>query len=134
VYTPLTGEAGYLLANDDAWHGLEALQARTPVCLSEPHGATRAACIVGGQVIWDDRPSEVAPLEPGLRRFAKVAGLDFVEIAVAPLHHGIGVVMVDPMPVLEHFTTSARCRILDELATLLAPTTARSRAALEAVR
>ena len=42
VYTPLTGETGYLLATDAAWQGLAALQARAPVCLSEPHGAAAA--------------------------------------------------------------------------------------------
>jgi hypothetical protein len=134
VYTPLTGEAGYLLAFDDSWQGLEALQSRVPVFLSEPHGAARPSCIVGGQVIWDDDPPpEAAPLEPGLRRLATEAGLDFVEIAVASLRHGLGVVMVDPMPVLEHFAAPTRHRILDALTALLAPAASRPLAALEAV-
>ena len=42
VYTPLTAAAGYLLADDDAWERLATLQARAPVCLTEPHGAAVA--------------------------------------------------------------------------------------------
>ena len=66
---PLTGEAAYLVATDAAWQGLADLQERSPVCLSEPHGATWPACIVGGQIFWDDDPPpEVRALEPHLRR------------------------------------------------------------------
>ena len=67
VYTPLTGETGYLVATDAAWQGLAGLQERSPVCLSEPHGAARPACIVGGQIFWDhDPPPEARALEPAL--------------------------------------------------------------------
>ncbi|MBA3326575.1 MAG: hypothetical protein H0T41_15345 [Rhodobacteraceae bacterium] len=120
VYTPLTGASGYLVAGDSAWHGLAGVQARAPVCLTEPHGAARPACVVGGRVIWDDVPEpDVEALEPGLRRLAQLAGLDFVEVAVAPLRRGTAVVMVDPAPRLEHFRAAARDRILDALVAAL---------------
>jgi hypothetical protein len=62
------------------------VQRRLPVCLSEPHGAPRPACIIGGQIVWDcDPPPEARALEPRLRRLAAEAGLDFLEVAVAPL-------------------------------------------------
>ena len=51
VYAPLTGDAGYLVATEAAWQGLANVQERSPVCLSEPHGAARAACIVGGEIV-----------------------------------------------------------------------------------
>ena len=133
VYTPLTGEAGYLVATDAGWQGLAALQARAPVCLSEPHGAPRPACIIGGQIVWDcDPPPEARALEPRLRRLAAEAGLDFLEVAVAPLRRGLAVVRVDAMPMLEHFAPPAQNRILDALTALLAPATAPN-PALEAV-
>jgi len=125
VYTPLTGDAGYLVATDEAWQSLADLQQRSPVCLSEPHGATRPACVVGGQVFWDhDPPPETRALEPGLARLAAGTGLDFLEVVTAPLRRGPGVVMVEPMPVLEHFEAATRVLILDALTALLAPVAA----------
>jgi hypothetical protein len=120
VYSPLTGDDGYLVATDDAWRGLADLQRRSPVCLTEPHGATRPACVVGGEVFWDhDPPPETRALEPGLARLAATTGLDFLEVVTAPLRRGVGVVMVEPMPVLEHFEAATRVRILDALTALL---------------
>jgi hypothetical protein len=125
VYTPLTADAGYLLATDAAWDGLADLQERAPVCLSEPHGAAHPACIVGGDVVWDDdAPPECRALAPRLRRLAALTRLDFLEVAIAPLRRGFGVVMVEPMPVLEHFAAPTRARILDVLTALLAPVSA----------
>jgi hypothetical protein len=120
VYTPLTDTRGYLLANDDAWDRIAALQGRTPVCLTEPHGAATLACIVGNSVIWDGSPPAEAPfLEPALSRFAAAANLSFVEVALASVRRGLAVVLVDTLPRLEHFALPARARILDALLALL---------------
>ncbi len=120
VYTPLTDTTGYLLADDDAWDRLAALQIRAPVCLTEPHGASTLACIVGNSVIWDSSPpAEAVVLEPALSRFAATANLAFVEIALASVRRGLAVVLVDPLPRLEHFALAARVRILDALVALL---------------
>jgi hypothetical protein len=125
IYTPLTGEAGYLVATDAAWEGLANLQERSPACLSEPHGAAHPACIVGDQIIWDDdAPPESRALAPRLGRLAAAARLDFVEVVTAALRCGLGVVTVEPMPALEHFATPTRARILDALTGLLAPVVA----------
>jgi hypothetical protein len=129
VYAPLTGGAGYLVAIDAAWEGLADLQERSPVCLSEPHGAAHPACIVGGEVVWDDdAPPECRALAPRLRQLAAETRLDFLEVAIAPLRHGLGVVMVEPIPVLEHFAAPTRARILDALTALLAPVAAEAEA------
>jgi hypothetical protein len=120
IYAPLTARTGYLLADDVSWERLATLQARTPVCLIEPHGAAMLACIVGNAVIWDRAlPPEAAALEPGLSRFAAAADLAFVEIALAPVRRGLAVVLVDTLPRLEHFALSARACILDALVALL---------------
>ena len=117
VYSPLTSAAGYLLADDDAWKRLAAVQKRTPVCLSEPHGAASLACLVGDEVIWNGAASlEALALEPALRRFAAAARLTFVEIALAAVRRGLAVVFVEPRPRLEQFDEPARARILDALA------------------
>ena len=116
VYSPLTGVAGYLLA-DGAWERLGAVQKRTPVCLSEPHGAASLACVVGDEVIWNGAASPAAlALVPALRRFVVDARLTFVEIALAAVRRGLAVVLVEPHPRLEQFDESARARILDVLA------------------
>ncbi len=125
VYAPLTGDAGYLVGTDAAWRGLANVQERSPVCLSEPHGAARPACIVGGEIVWDDGPPpEARALEPRLRLLAATSGLDFLEVATAPFRGSLGVVLVEPMPVLEHFAPRSRARILDALTALLAPAAA----------
>jgi hypothetical protein len=122
VYTPLTTPAGYPLATDADWQGLAGLQDRTPVCLSEPHGAVHSACLAGDTIVWDgDPPRAAVALEPALRRFAAAACLAFVEIALAPVRGGLAVTLVDPDPRLEHFAPPARARILDALVALLAP-------------
>lgn len=125
VYVPLTGAAGYLLGDDEAWERLTALQMRTPVCLTEPHGPVTLVCVVGDGVIWDGPlPPEAADLELALSRFAATAGLTFVEIALARVRCGLAVVLVEPQPRLEHFTESARDQILDAIAALLTPAVA----------
>jgi hypothetical protein len=130
VYTPLTGGTGYLLATDAAWDGLAALQERSPVSVSEPHGRAHSACIVGGEVVWeDDAPPESRQFTSAICRLAAATGLDFLEVAIAPLRRGPGVVLVEPTPVLEHFTAPARERILDALTSLLlAPSATGSKA------
>jgi hypothetical protein len=131
VYTPLTGTAGYLLADDDAWERLATLQVRAPVCLTEPHGAATLACIVDNAVIWNrEPPPEAVALEPALSRFASAAHLAFVEIALAPVRRGLAVVLVNTLPQLEHFALPARDRIIDALVALLTPEKAVSPAAL----
>jgi hypothetical protein len=120
VYVPLTGAAGYLLADDEAWKGLAALQMRTPICLTEPHGPVTLACVVGDEVIWDGPlPREAADFELALLRFAVAARLTFVEIALAPVRCGLAVVQLEPHPRLEHFSESARGQILDAVVALL---------------
>ena len=122
VYIPLTGAAGYLLGDDEAWGRLQALQERTPVCLTEPHGPVTLACVVGDEVVWDGPlHPEAADVEPALLRFAATARLTFVEIVLANVRDGLAVVMVEPHPRLEHFSRVARDRILDALVSLLAP-------------
>ena len=122
IYVPLTGAAGYLLGDEEAWERLAVLQKQTPVCISEPHGPVTLACVVGDDVIWDGPPPSEAPdLRLALARFAAAARLAFVEIALAPVRRGTAVVLVEPQPQLEHFTEGARSRILDALAALFVP-------------
>ena len=116
VYSPLTSGAGYVLADDDAWERLAAVQKRTPVCLTEPHGVPSLVCVVGNAVIWNGAASPAAlALEPAIRRFAVAARLTFVEIGLAPVRRGLAVVLVDPRPRLEQFNELARACILDAL-------------------
>ena len=75
VYAPLTNASGYLLADDDAWDGLVAVQA-TDAGL--PHRAARCRpCSPASSVttvIWDGaQPAEVRRLDGALRRFATAA-------------------------------------------------------------
>ncbi|WP_144299614.1 ATP-grasp domain-containing protein [Elioraea rosea] len=120
ICTSLTQEAAWLVGPGE-WAGLAAVQTRTPICLTEPHGAPRTACVVGGEVIWDGAASrEEAALTAGLRRLAGETGLDFLEVAVAPCRNGPAVVLVEPRPRLEHFSAGTQATILDALTDLLA--------------
>jgi hypothetical protein len=120
VYGPLTSEARYLVSGDEEWSGLAAMQGFAPVCLTPPHGETRSVCVVGERVIWEGEPSsEVAMLEPALRRFARTAGLDFVELALAPTSNGVCTVAVEPYPRFERFGEAARQQIVEGIARLL---------------
>jgi hypothetical protein len=119
VCVSLTQHTAWLVGPKD-WEGLAAVQARMPVCLAEPHGRTHAACVVGRTLIWNGRPDfREAALEPRLLHLAAEAGLDFLEIAVAPVRQGPAVVLVEPLPQLEHFGATARTAILDALTGLL---------------
>ena len=114
VYSPLSNSSGYLLDDEDAWKRIAAMQERTPICLTEPHGAATLACVAGDEVIWNGAPSEDArALEAALRRFADAARLTFVEVALAPVRTGLAVVHVDSRPRLERFDERAALRILD---------------------
>ncbi|HET9370280.1 MAG TPA: hypothetical protein VFO19_08530 [Vicinamibacterales bacterium] len=114
VYSPLSHGAAYLLDDEDAWKRIAAMQARTTICLTEPHGPVTLACVVGGEVIWNGgASSDAIALEAALRRFASAARLSFVEIALARVRAGLAVVHVDPRPRVERFDAPAAARILD---------------------
>lgn len=120
VYAPLTSTARYLIGTADDWQGLAALQRCAPVCLAQPHGATQLVCVVGERVIWDGTPPvQAAELEPALRQFAAVAGLSFVQLAMAETADALCVVLVEPFPRLEQFTAPTRQEIVDGLVQML---------------
>ncbi len=120
VYGPLTSDVRYLVAGDEDWSGLAAMQSYAPVCLAYPHGEAQLVCVVGEQVVWDGEPSpETAMLEQALRRFATVTGLAFVELALAPTSKGICVIAVEPHPHFERFGDAARQQIVEGIVYLL---------------
>jgi len=120
VYAPLTNGSSYLLADDDAWGRLAAVQAHTPVCLTEAHGPAALACVVGDHVIWNGMPPpEALSIESGLRRFAAAAALTFIELAIAPVRGEPAVIMVEPRPRLERYDEPARARIVAALVAAL---------------
>lgn len=119
VLTSLARHETWLVAPDE-WTGVLGLSRHGPVCLSEPHGPARSLCIIGDAMVWNGEPAptELA-LAPRLLRFARLAGLQFVEIAIARVHDGAAVVHVDPLPRLENFDGAARDRIVEALTDLL---------------
>jgi hypothetical protein len=121
VYSPLTSGARYLVSQAQDWDGLAALQGRAPVCLARPHGAARLACVAGERVVWEGgAPPEAGALEPALRRFAAAAGLDFVQLALAPAGEALCVVAVEAQPQLERFGAEARQEIVEGVVERLA--------------
>ena len=119
-YGPLTSHGGYLVTDEKEWCGLANLQNVAPVCLAEPHGEATLVCVVGERILWRGVPSrDMTRLEPNLNRFAVEAGLDFVELALAPADDSIRVVAVEPQPHFEWFDTSAQQQIVDGLVHLL---------------
>lgn len=128
VYGSMTSEARYLVTGDEDWSGLAAMQRYAPVCLTYPHGAAQLGCVVGQRVVWEGEPSsEVTVLEPALRRFARAAGLSFVELDLAPASNGICVIAVEPYPHFERFGDAARQQIVEEIVQLLTAEAGRNR-------
>jgi hypothetical protein len=119
VYGPLTSDARYLVAGEEDWSGLAAMQRYAPACLTYPHGAAQLVCVVGEWVVWEGEPSsEAALLEPALRRFARAAGLAFVELALAPASNGLCTISVEPHPHVERFGDAARQQIVEGIVQL----------------
>lgn len=120
VYGPLTSDVRYLVTGEEDWSGLAAMQRYAPVCLTYPHGAAQSVCVVGDRVAWEGKPpAEGAALEPGLISFASVAGLAFVELALAPVSGGFCVIDVEPYPHFERFGEAARQQIVEGVVQLL---------------
>jgi hypothetical protein len=119
VYTPLTAQTQYLARGEEEWQGLERIQDRVPVCLTLPHGAPHLACIVGKSVVWETAPPEASALESAFRRFAGLAGLDFVGVAVADTAAGTRVIAVDHFPRVDLFGERAQREIAGQLSGLL---------------
>lgn len=109
----------WLVAPGD-WTGIAAFQRYAPVCLTEPHATVTLLCIIGSTIVWDTEPLPAASvLSEKLVQFAKRAQLVFVEIALADVRKGLAVVHINPMPMLEHFSSAARMQIVDALTGLL---------------
>ena len=120
VYGPLTSYARYLLSSDDDWAGVGAMQRYAPVCLAYPHEAPQLVCVVGEKVIYNGKPTpEAATLAPALHRFARAAGLEFLQLALAANDQGVVVVSVEPYPQLEIFGDIARQEVLRAIVDIL---------------
>jgi hypothetical protein len=121
VYAPFTGLRRYAIAGDAPWPDLTQLQQYVPVCVTEPYGPSWTACVAGGDVVWADPepPPGVRALQPGLRRFAAAASLDFVALAIAAARDGLATVAVERDPLLEQFNEPSRQAIVSGLVRLL---------------
>jgi hypothetical protein len=120
VLGPLTSDARYIVSSDDEWRGLVALQRRTPIPLSYPHGPPQFATVVGERIIWaPDATPALARLEPALVAFAADAGLALVEVIFAPVADRLSVIAVDPRPQLDHFDEVRKALITESIADLL---------------
>jgi hypothetical protein len=120
VYTPLTADTRYLIASDEDWRGVTALQTVTPVSLSAPHGEPLRVCVVGEHVVWDGNPpAAAAALEGGLRAFARATGLAVIEVALAPTSMGLCVVAVETRPRLERLREATRKDVVQRIVEFL---------------
>jgi hypothetical protein len=135
VLSPLSSQSQFLLQTDAEWQGVMRLAQHTPVSLRQAHGETRLACVVGDSVLWNGAvPSGTRALEGALRSFARIAELDFVQIAVAELpdtgQTGAAepaVVAVEPLAQWECFSIAAQQAIAEALAGLLTGATSSAR-------
>jgi hypothetical protein len=96
------------------------MQRYAPVCLAYPHEAPQLVCVVGEEVIYNGQPTpEAATLAPALHRFARAAGLTFLQLALATNDQGVVVVSVEPYPQLEMFGDMAREEVLGAIVDIL---------------
>lgn len=124
IVGPLTSDVRYLVSNEDEWNRLSSLQRRTPVPLTEPHGAARFACVVGDRVVWEPSVDRAAEEHDGaLRQFTLAAGLALVEVVLAPVATGMAVIAVETRPNLQHFGQTAAL-IVDRIVEVLISGTA----------
>jgi len=127
VLAPLSSVSQFKLQTDAEWQGAMRLAQHTPVALREAHGETRLACVVGDAVLWDGPvAAEMKALEGALRRFTRLAELDFVQVAVAEMpgmdascSAELAVVAVEQLVQWERFSMEAQEEIVEALAGLL---------------
>ena len=81
------------------------------------------ACLVGSRVIWDQpAPSDADILESSFHRFSALAGLNFIEFAVARTADGPRMAAVHAFPRIESFASATQHQILIALIQLLTGT------------
>ncbi len=122
VFTPMLGDSHFQVQTDAEWNGVLRVANHTPIQLEEPHGAPLLACVVGDCVVWEgDAPEHARTMERALIRFAKAAGMSFVQIAVAEQGQGAGyaVADVEPYANFARFGIKAQKLIVDGLVDLL---------------
>jgi hypothetical protein len=120
ILGPLTSEARYMIASEEDWRGLAGLQQVAPVILTVPHEETYAACVVRERVVWDGAaPPPMVRLEPELRQFAALSGLDLVELVLAPTRHGVSVIGVETTPHFERYGADAQQHIVEAIVSIL---------------
>jgi hypothetical protein len=120
LYAPLTSSARFPVTSERDWAGIAAMQEYAPVSLTPPYEDSHTACVIGTQVVWDDKPSdEFTSLELALVSFAAGSGLAFVEVSLASTVKGVRVTGVNPYPRLEQFDRDAQQQIATKLARYL---------------
>lgn len=127
VFAPLTSADHFQVRTDAEWAAVLRLAHHVPVVLEEAHGETQLACIVGDVVVWDGAaPDGACFLEERLCRFARRAGLNFVQVALAQQPGqaedgatAFAVVNVDAQVEFALFCDEAQSRIAEAVADLL---------------
>ncbi len=120
VYAPLTVGERYLIAGEEDWNGLAALERVAPVALRQSLDDAHLVCIVGKQVVWDGKPpADKLAIEPRLISFAAAMKLDFLQMVLAPSGGDWRVIAVEPQPCFEQFGAVARQTIAERLAQFL---------------
>jgi len=120
VFSSLSSDLSYLVADTNEWDGLAQMQRYSPVCLVAPHGEPKFVCVIGDHVIWDDKTFfHAKTLEPSLIAFAKESELSLVELAITTDNDEYNVIAVEPFPTLEHFKDDSKDKIVKEVISLL---------------
>jgi hypothetical protein len=116
----------FQLQTDAEWEGVMRIAHHLPILLERAHGETRLACVVGDCVVWDGAAEEAQALEARFRNFARIAGLEYVQIAVARRPgtgkvsaEGFEVVAVEAQAQFPRFSQEAQSTIAEALADLL---------------
>jgi hypothetical protein len=130
IFSSLSEPTRFQLRTDAEWEGVMRVAHHVPILLQEAHGGTQLACVVGDCVVWDGAaPEEGQDLEARLRDFARITGIDCVQIAVAEVRGAVrscAVVAVDPQVQFSSFCEEAQEKIAEALANLLTDSPARN--------
>jgi len=123
LFSPLASQGHFQLKTGAEWEGVLRVAGHAPVVLEQAHGPAQLACVVGERVVWDRAGTRPQALEARLLDFAKSAGLDFLQIALAETPDanregsaGLAVVGVEALVEFPRFSQPSQKAVAEALA------------------
>ena len=119
-YAPFCDFRTYRIAREKDWDGMKKMAAICPVNLVSISAPVYSACVIGGEVFWNEAALGVhADTDGRLRQLAALAGLDLLKARFTFGEDDLRILAVEPFPDLEGFSEEAIRKIAEALVKLL---------------